>query len=176
MEIITLLLIGLSLSIDAFTLSLAYGLLNIPKKKIYLISGLVGVFHFVMPLIGYTISTFLNRIININYKYTLIIVLSFIVIEMIKSLKEEVEEYNLNFQNIIIFAFLVSFDSLAIGLGIEYITDTILLGSIIFSISAFIFTYLGFMLGKFMSVKIGSLAKKIGIVILLLVIMYFICK
>lgn len=36
MEIITLIIIGLSLSIDAFSLSLAYGLLNIPKKTIYL--------------------------------------------------------------------------------------------------------------------------------------------
>lgn len=176
MEIITLLLIGLSLSIDAFTLSLAYGLLNIPKKKIILISTLVGIFHFIMPLIGYIISNSLNKIIKINYKYTLIIVLAFIVIEMIKSLKEKIEEYNLNLNNIIIFAFLVSFDSLAIGLGIKYITDTILLGSLIFSLSAFIFTYLGFMLGKFMSVKIGTLAKKAGIVILLCVIMYFICK
>lgn len=176
MEIITLLLIGLSLSIDAFTLSLAYGLLNIPKTKIILISGLVGIFHFIMPLLGNITSGILNKVININYKYTLIIVLVFIVIEMIKSLKEEVNEYNLNIINILIFAFLVSFDSFAIGLGIKYITDTILLGSIIFSLSAFIFTYIGFMLGKFMSIKIGTLAKKIGIVILLVVIMYFMCK
>jgi len=176
LEIITLLLIGLSLSVDTFTLSLAYGLLNIPKRKIIMISGLVGIFHFIMPLIGYLISDLLNKVININFKYTLVIVLAFIVIEMIKSLKEEAEEYNLNFKNIIIFAFLVSFDSLAIGLGIQYITETILLGSTIFSICAFIFTYIGFMLGKFMSLKVGSIAKKIGIVILISVILYLICK
>ena len=68
MEIITLLLIGLSLSVDAFTLSLAYGLLNIPKRKIIMISGLVGIFHFIMPLIGYLISDLLNKVININFK------------------------------------------------------------------------------------------------------------
>ena len=129
-----------------------------------------------MPLIGYLISDLLNKVININFKYTLVIVLTFIVIEMIKSLKEEAEEYNLNFKNIIIFAFLVSFDSLAIGFGIKYITDTIILGSTIFSISAFIFTYIGFMLGKFMSLKVGSIAKKMGIVILISVILYLICK
>jgi len=103
LEIITLLLIGLSLSVDTFTLSLAYGLLNIPKRKIIMISGLVGIFHFIMPLIGYLISDLLNKVININFKYTLVIVLAFIVIEMIKSLKEETEkEYDLNLLNIII--------------------------------------------------------------------------
>ena len=36
MQILTLISIGLSLSIDAFTLSMAYGLLKVPKKQIIL--------------------------------------------------------------------------------------------------------------------------------------------
>ena len=44
MSFITLILIAISLSMDAFSLSLAYGTLGIPKKQIFLLSFIVGCF------------------------------------------------------------------------------------------------------------------------------------
>ena len=111
MEIITIILLGISLSLDAFTLSLAYGLLNIPKKNIILTSISVGIFHFIMTTLGHNLGDLINKIVKINSKYVLILVLIIILIEMIKSLNEEFEEHNLNLINIIIFSLLVSFDS-----------------------------------------------------------------
>jgi len=174
--IITLIFIGLSLSVDAFTLSLAYGLLNISKRKILITSLTVGMFHFIMPFLGNLLSILLGRIIDIDFKYVLIVVLILILIETIKSLKEEKEEYNLNIINIILFAFFVSFDSFTVGLGLNYITDNVLLGMVTFSILSFTFTYTGFILGKYLSEKTGFLAKIIGIIILLITIVYFMCK
>lgn len=176
MKIITLIIIGLSLSIDAFTLSLAYGLLNIPRKKILLTSLSVGAFHFVMPLFGDLIGDILTEMIHVNSKYILITVLIIILLEMIKSLKDKMEEYDLTIINILIFSALVSFDSFSLGIGLKYITENIFIGSTIFSILSFTFTYLGFKLGKYLSQKSEKNAKKIGIVLITLTIIYFIFK
>ncbi len=176
MNIITLIIIGLSLSMDAFTLSLAYGLINIPKKTILLTSLTVGIFHFIMPLIGSYIGYILTDLIHVNNKYILITVLIIILIEMIKSLKEEKEECKLNFINIIIFSFLVSFDSFSIGIGIKYITNNIFIGAGIFSLLSCLFTFLGFYLGKYLSQKVEKYAKIIGIILISFTCLYFIFK
>ncbi len=161
---------------DAFTLSLAYGLLNISRKKIYITSLLVGIFHFIMPLLGNILGNLIRKYIGFESKYVLIIVLSLILIEMIRSLKEEKTEYNLSLLNILVFSFLVSMDSFSLGIGINYITNNILLASGIFSLLSASFTFLGFRLGKYLSVKAEKQAKYFGIVILFTVIIYFLCK
>lgn len=174
MNILTLIIIGLSLSMDAFTLSLAYGLINIPKKTIIITSITVGIFHFIMPLLGSCIGHILTDIIHVNHKYILITVLLIILIEMIKSLKEERDEYNLSLINIIIFSFLVSLDSFSLGIGIEYITNNIFVSAGIFSLLSCIFTYSGFKLGKYLSRKAEKYAKIIGIILISFTCLYFI--
>lgn len=176
MEIFKIITLGITLSLDAFSLSLAYGLLKVRKKETILTSLTVGIFHFIMPLLGNKIDLIINNYVNINSKMLLILVLSFILIETIKSIKEETKEYSLNIINIIIFSFLVSLDSFSIGLGLNYITNKILLSSIIFMILSSIFTYLGFNLGKYINKKTKTYSKIISIIILITFIVYLICK
>lgn len=176
MEIITLIIIGLSLSIDAFSLSLAYGLLNIPKKTIISTSITVGIFHFIMPILGMLLGNIITDTLNLDSKYILLTILILILIEMIKSLKEENKEHELNIINMLIFAFLVSFDSFTLGIGIKYITSNIFFASTIFMILSSLFTFLGFILGKYLTKKATYKIKLIGIILLLGVIMYFLCK
>lgn len=176
MQIITLIIIGISLSIDAFTLSLAYGLLNIPKKAIISTSLIVGIFHFIMPILGRKLGNIITDTLNIDSKYILLTILILIMIEMIKSLKEETKEHELNLLNIIIFSFLVSFDSFTLGIGLNYITSSPLLASFIFMLLSSLFTYLGFILGKYLSKKTTYKIKTIGIFLLIGVILYFFCK
>lgn len=176
MEIITLIIIGLSLSIDAFSLSLAYGLLNIPKKTIISTSITVGIFHFIMPILGMLLGNIITDTLNLDSKYILLTILILILIEMIKSLKEENKEHELNIINMLIFAFLVSFDSFTLGIGIKYITSNIFFASIIFMILSSLFTFLGFILGKYLTKKATFKIKLIGIILLLVVILYFLCK
>lgn len=176
MEIITLIIIGLSLSIDAFSLSLAYGLLNIPKKTIISTSITVGIFHFIMPILGMLLGNIITDTLDLDSKYILLTILILILIEMIKSLKEENKEHELNIINMLIFAFLVSFDSFTLGIGIKYITSNIFFASIIFMILSSLFTFLGFILGKYLTKKATYKIKLIGIILLLVVIMYFLCK
>ena len=53
----TTLLIAVSLSMDAFSLSLAYGMQQMTKKDKILLSVIVGIYHFFMPLIGLNIGS-----------------------------------------------------------------------------------------------------------------------
>lgn len=174
MEIFTLILIGLSLSLDAFSLSLAYGLLGITKNKMIYSSIIVGLFHFFMPLIGSLLGIKILSTFKINPKYIIAIVIFLIIVEMVKSLKEEVNaELKMNFINMLVFAFFVSLDSFTVGIGLIYITNKLLYSSIIFAAISAIFTFIGFYIGKYVSGKIGKVSKYIGIGIMSILLIYF---
>ena len=51
-DIFIILIIAVSLSMDTFSLSLAYGMLKLKNSIIKQISITVGIFHFFMPLLG----------------------------------------------------------------------------------------------------------------------------
>ena len=52
MSLLIVILVAISLSMDAFSLSLAYGTLDLERKNINLLSLIVGAYHFIMPLLG----------------------------------------------------------------------------------------------------------------------------
>ena len=78
---------------------------------------------------------------------------------------------NLNVIGVILFAFSVSLDSFSVGLGLSYLSDNIILSSLIFCIISATITNLGFVLGKKISDKYGKYPSLIGSIILFL---YFI--
>ena len=174
MKILTLFLIGISLSIDAFSMSLAYGLIGIKKRNMFLSSLIVGLFHFFMPLLGSMIGYNLLNSFKINPKYLIIIIIILLLIEMIKSINEDEKKINMNVFGMISFAFLVSLDSFTVGMGIYYITNTPIYASIIFAVISMIFTMTGYILGKYVSSKFEKVSKYIGIFILVILLIYFI--
>lgn len=174
MEIFTLILIGLSLSLDAFSLSLAYGLLGIEKNKIVYSSLIVGLFHFFMPLIGTFIGTKILSSLKINPKYVIAIVILLIIVEMIRSLKEETNNVlKMRFLDMLAFAFFVSLDSFTVGIGLIYITPYPIYASLIFAVISATFTFIGFLTGKYVSKKIEKISKFLGIFILSILLIYF---
>ena len=66
MSIIMVIVIAVSLSMDAFSLSLAYGTLNLEKSQIRLLSLIVGLYHFFMPLLGMWVGTKILNFLPIN--------------------------------------------------------------------------------------------------------------
>ena len=75
---------------DAFSLALIYGTQGITKKHKILLSLIVGIYHFIMPLIGVAIGTVITKKILVNPNIIVGIILSLIAIEMIiSSFKEE---------------------------------------------------------------------------------------
>ena len=63
---LTIILIGISLSMDAFSLALIYGTYGLSSRRQFMLSVIVGCFHFFMPLIGYKISNILSNYIIVD--------------------------------------------------------------------------------------------------------------
>ena len=158
---------GIGLSMDAFSLSLSLGTTNPTRITIIKTSLIVGLFHFLMPLLGYFIGySFQYRIPNINIlTFILFLILS---IEMYKS-KDEEKTNILNNLTILLIAFSVSIDSFTVGIAFGLNNEFILISSIIFSITSTIFTYLGLTLGKKLKTKYKTTSTYIGIILLLIV-------
>lgn len=171
-----IILIAVSLSIDAFSLSLAYGLMNYSKRKILYVSTVVGVFHFIMPLLGFKVGKLILKIIAVNPKIILLVMFSIVILEMIKGLKEEATKKSLDILGSIIFALLVSIDSFSVGIGMSHLIDNIFLSALTFSLSSFVFTILGFYLGKYFSLKIKKYSKLLGILMMFTLLIYYLCK
>lgn len=152
---------------DAFALSLSYGIKKINIKNVILTALTVGLFHFFMPLIGSFIGISLFSYTMFKPKLILFIVFLIISIDMfIHFFQKEEKLRDLTLIGILFFAFSVSFDSLSIGLGIKYIYDNIFLCVLIFCIISAFFTLLGFYFGKKLSSMVGKYSFLLGSIIL----------
>lgn len=162
-------LIAISLSMDAFALSFSYGILKTKNKIMIITSIIVGIFHFIMPLLGHKFSTFLFSYTFIKPKVILFLIFLFISIDMLFSYFEKNKKLlNLNFFGILFFAISVSIDSFTVGIGFDLISNNILLSAIIFSIISSLFTVLGFFLGKKFNNTMGKNSFLIGSFLLFL--------
>ena len=159
--------VGIGLSMDAFSLSLSLGTTYPSKRNIVKTSLIVGIFHFIMPLLGYFIGiNFKYRISGINIlTFLLFVVLSF---ELYKNRNEENNSI-LNNLTILLIAFSVSIDSFTVGIVFGLNSEFIVISSIIFSLTSFIFTYLGLTLGKKLKDKYKKHSTYLGIILLLIV-------
>ena len=170
MNILMIFLIGLSLSMDTFSLSLSLGTLNISKRRIVIYSLLVGVFHFFLPLLGYCLSSSLKSIITISGNRLLMIVFVFLAVSMLINLfSKEEKQYRFNIIDMFICALSVSIDSFTIGIGLIFSIKTVLLCCTIFFTLSLIFTILGFALGVICKHKFGKIANIIGLILIVLV-------
>lgn len=167
-EIVSILLIGISLSMDTFSLSLTLGTVS-ENKLIKILPLFVGIFHFFMPILGNFIGITLINLLNLASNIILGTVLIVLGINLaIHYFKDESAEINLNIIGILIFALSVSIDSFSVGLGINDITNNYYIASIIFALCSAAFTYLGIIIGKYSSKLIGKYAIILGIFLLLI--------
>ena len=159
-------LIGIGLSMDAFSLALVYGTYGISCGKRLLLSFIVGIFHFFMPLFGVFFGSLLVRYFS-SFLVGVIFVL--IGIEMIFSIysDREVKMIN-NLLGCFLFGFAVSVDSFTVGIGLSFITDNYFLFSFVFMVCSSFFTYIGLVFGDKLSDKFGKVAIYGGGVIMIL--------
>lgn len=153
---------------DTFSISLSIGTFKINKNQILFLCLLVGIMHFFMPIFGAFLGSKVITFLNINVNFLLGLILLFIGVEMIIDLiKKEDKFFELNLFNMLLVSISVSLDSFSTGLGISAITNDLLLAGLIFSACAASFTFLGLIIGKYSSEKIGIYANLIGIILLI---------
>ena len=177
-EILNILLIGIALSMDTFSLSLGVGTYNLEKKKCLTLSLLVGLMHFIMPLLGNVVGDKIMHFFELNSNLFLGCILLFIggnlLIDMLK--KEEHTTFDLSFFGMLLFAFGVSIDAFSTGLALTAITTNKLLAMLLFSITSFTFTYVGLNIGKYVSKRLGNKASILGFLLLVALGIFHICK
>lgn len=144
--------IGIALSMDAFSLALGLGTVQMNKKLRNFIPILIGVFHFVMPIIGQIISSKLSSAIQLNSQLLVIILFFYMGIVMIFSKQENSKYIIYNFFNIFLLAFSVSVDSFTVGLGLNAYDIKFLIPSTVFFVCSSLITYSGLIIGEY-SVK-----------------------
>jgi putative Mn2+ efflux pump MntP len=170
MEIISIFIIGVALSMDTFSLSLCYGVLELPKKKMFSLAVIVGLFHFFMPILGMAFGDIIEKVIVIDMKIIVYIIFMILGLEIImSSINKKENLILLNIFGLLLFAFTVSIDSFSAGIGINFISDKHLLCSTIFSITSLSFTYAGLLIGNAIGAKFKDTSKIVGGIILILV-------
>ena len=168
MNFILVLIIAVSLSMDAFSLALAYGTVGIKKSKIITLSLIVALFHFFMPLLGLFLGSFIIKTFSINTNFLTFLVLVFIGIQMIieNIKKNNVSEISIG--NILFFAFAVSIDSFVVGIGLSSLTNYYIISLLLFALFSGLFTFIGLKLGNYLNILIGKIAPILGGVLLVI--------
>lgn len=96
-ELISIILIGIALSMDTFSLSLGVGMFNVSNKKALKLASIVGIMHFIMPFIGMMVGSKLLQIFEIKYDILLGFILIIIALQMIIDIiRHEEEKFNLS--------------------------------------------------------------------------------
>ncbi len=166
MNIFTPIILGISLSMDAFSVSLFLGTL-LTKKTARTFVTTVGLFHLILPLLGAVLGYKVINIVNINGKYVLGLVLLLLSLQVILSLFTKEKEFKITNLKLITLALSVALDSFSIGFGLSFENDNIIINAIFFAICSVFFTSAGLLLGRYTKDKVGNYAKIIGAILLL---------
>lgn len=176
MEFLTVLLLGIALSMDAFAVSLCCGT-NLHEKKFktaVLIGFYFGLFQALMPLAGFKFGYMLEDMISAFDHWVAFGLLSIIggkmLFEGIKTDPACKKSINVTkFSVVIALAVATSIDALIAGLSLAYMNMNIYTAISIIGITTFIFSYFGVYLGERFSYKLGNKAEIIGGIILILI-------
>ena len=173
---LSIFLIGVALSMDAFSIALSIGTTHLSKNRFILIPLVVSIMHFVMPLFGLFLGNQILSVININPKIIMTIILLYLAFLMYKDRNnDKVTKIN-SLLSIFLYALSVSLDSFSVGIGLKALTDKIIIPPIIFSLCAGTITYMGLILGKYSQKVWKEKASLIGIILLISISIVNICK
>lgn len=175
--IITSVLLGVGLAMDAFSVSLANGL-NEPKMKVGRMTFMAGIFAFfqaLMPLIGWVCVHTVLQIFGALEKFIpwiAMILLGYIggkmLIEGIRPSDEEDSKKEVSFKDLIIQGVATSIDALSVGFTIaEYNVVSAIMAAIIIAVVTFVICMVGLFFGKKFGTKLAGKAQILGGVILI---------
>lgn len=183
MDLITLLLLAVGLSMDAFAVAICKGLAmqRITLGKCLIVGVWFGSFQGVMPFIGYALGVQFATYVNAVAPWIAFVLLAFIGGNMIKesrSKEEDKESDTLKVKEMFILAVATSIDALAVGITFACVPVTILktsgafvntvAGCVIIAVTTCILSMLGVKIGNVFGTRYKSKAECAGGVILIL--------
>lgn len=184
MDLFTLILLAVGLSMDAFAVSICKGLAikKLSFRHMLIIGAWFGCFQAIMPMIGYFLGIQFARFVNSFAPWIAFILLLLIGINMIresfsKEEKEGEETDAIGFKTMFFMAIATSIDALAVGITfacvpVSIIQATALLNTIlaviIIGITTFIISIVGVKIGNIFGSLYKNKAEFVGGVILIL--------
>lgn len=181
MSFLSVFIIGIGLSMDAFAVSLAKGfcLKKDILKYAFKISFLFGVFQAIMPLIGWFAGTYFENYIKSIDHWIAFILLGFLggkmIIESIKEFSANDENElacdrdTLSLKNLIVLAVATSIDALAVGISFGFLSVNILPSILIIGLTTFILCFIAVVIGKKLGESLQKYSELIGGIILLII-------
>ena len=170
MSLIELVFIAISLAMDAFTVSMMYGMTmhHATFHKRFSIAFYFGFFQSIMPLAGFYLGRLFAESIKTIDHYIAFLFLLIIGIHMIKdAFEDEQMESSLHFFDLTILAIATSIDALAIGITYAFLDpENSMIAFIIIGIVTFILSVLGVKIGNKFGDEFESKAEFIGGIIL----------
>lgn len=177
--IITSILLGAGLAMDAFSVSLANGLNepNMKHRRMFFIAGTFAFFQFLMPMIGWIcVHTIAQHFVAFEkfIPWIALILLCFIggkmLIEGIKNKDEEQESCAVCASALFVQGIATSIDALSVGFTIaEYNIVNALISCLIIGIVTFIICTAGLFLGKKFGTRLAGKASILGGAILIII-------
>lgn len=174
MGILEIVLIGISLAMDAFAVAVCKGL-AMPKvdwKKAFIIALYFGVFQALMPIIGYFLGVSFSDLVASIDHWIAFSLLSVIGGNMIKeSYDDEIEKRNdkVDFKTMIVLAIATSIDALAVGVTFSFLKANIFMSASFIGIITFLMSLLGVKIGNVFGDKFQNKAEFAGGTILILI-------
>lgn len=173
MDILKLLFIALSLSMDAFAVSVCKGL-NMKKinyAHAVIIGGFFGAFQAVMPLIGWAVGRqFANLVTSLSH-WIAFGLLAFIGVKMfVEAFRQDEEEIpeGLDYKELFILAIATSIDALAVGVVFAFEDVRIIPSVLIIGVTTFVLSVIGVAVGNRFGAKYNKGAQIAGGTILVL--------
>ncbi len=172
-------MLGVGLSMDAFSVSLANGL-NEPKmkkRKMFGMAGVFAAFQFAMPMIGWICVSTIARYFNAFQKFIpwiALILLGFIggkmLYEGMKSKNDEPEKPNVGICALLVQGIATSIDALSVGFTVsKYNPEEAILSCLLIGVTTFLICFVGIEIGKKAGTKLAGKAGIFGGIILIFI-------
>lgn len=184
MSITAIALIAVALGMDAFSVAVGLGIAGVRRRHIFLISGVICLFHIVMPLTGWTLGAIAGNAVGRFARLFGAAVLIFIgmtgILEVISGSRETaggeaVAAYTPLRGNsfgpfsLVVLAGSVSLDALSVGFGLGTMGVNLWFTLASFGATAGLMTAGGFLFGRRLGPWLGNKADFAGALILLLI-------
>ncbi|HVM70405.1 MAG TPA: manganese efflux pump MntP family protein [Anaerolineales bacterium] len=174
MSIFEILLIALSMSMDAFAVCLGAGTQErtAGPRPTFRLAFHFGLFQFLMPILGWFAGTTVLNYISAYDHWVAFGLLAFVGIRMIRSGlgTDDASEKNDPSRgwNLVLLAIATSIDALAIGFSLGLVGVTIWYPAVVIGVVTGLVSWMGILLGNRLGAKFGKRMETIGGIILIL--------
>lgn len=173
MDLLSLFILAVGLSMDAFAVSICKGLAmdRVTLKKAGIVGLWFGGFQALMPAIGYLLGSRFEQFITAIDHWIAFILLGIISASMIKEALSKDEEHataSLDVNTMFLLAVATSIDALAVGVTFAFLQVNILAAVLFIGMTTLILSMIGVKVGNIFGLRYKAKAEIAGGVILIL--------